>query len=142
MCVRDYFQQKNKNKKKRCGFISQFGLRPPIDQPFFLSLFEMVKNIPPIWAATPYTPKEKFGVLLFSQVQRRRFLSTNHTRNNNNKKQQGSVWMMNGIVLYAKRHNLTYDHDKENKDVLRFLSLCLSHRVSPFYRRERKTTAR
>lgn len=50
--------------------------------------------------------------------------------------------MMNGIVLYAKRHNLTYDHDKENKDVLRFLSLCLSHRVSPFYRRERKTTAR
>ena len=30
---------------------------------------------------------------------------------------------MNGIVLYAKRHNLTYDHEKENKDVLRFLSL-------------------
>ena len=77
-------KKKTKKKKKRCGFISQFGLRPPIDQPFFLSPFQMVKNVPDMGGHTLH--QTKYGVLLFSQVQRRRFLSTNHTRNNDNKK--------------------------------------------------------
>jgi hypothetical protein len=43
-------------------------------------------------------------------------------------KRKGSVWMMNGPGLYAKRHNLTYTITKETKMYSCNSVISLSHR--------------
>jgi hypothetical protein len=78
----------------------------------------------PIWAATPYKVV-RFIILTGPLKSRRRFLSPWKR----NKKRKGSVWMMNGPGLYAKRHNLTYTITKETKMYSCNSVISLSHRV-------------